>query len=104
MYDQLKRIEEYVDLEKNLFTLDKYIKKAAEELGEVATASLVEEGLKDKELTENTMMESCDLMILAVCIYIRSGGAVEDLSKNLDKKLDKWQQILKKKGILDGTV
>lgn len=66
----------------------------SEEVGELAAAMTIEDGVKNKPLNESAKMEAVDTIICALSLYFRRGGKMSDLDEFLNKKLDKWKARL----------
>ncbi len=63
-----------------------------EEVGEVALALAVEDGLKDRELKETTPEECCDLLNSTLGLIARYGWTADDILAYQSKKLQKWEK------------
>lgn len=92
MLDELfENVEEISKLPKAVTDKNKLLLFLNEEIGEVATCFLVEEGLKHKTLTESDKEEAVDVLIVALRLYIGCGGSKEHLQEYSKKKLKKWR-------------
>jgi NTP pyrophosphatase (non-canonical NTP hydrolase) len=74
---------------------DLLFRHTVEELGEYAAAKTVEEGIKKKDLKENSLIESVDLVICALSLFYANGGTEEKLHEIGQRKLNKWDERLK---------
>jgi len=74
-------------------TIYELLASASEELGEVARALLIEDGIKGnpENLKESSKSEAVDLTICALAIFYARGGKHKELIKILKAKLDKWE-------------
>lgn len=66
-----------------------------EECGEIATALLVKEGRKRRELKEDAKCECVDTVITALCIFYNLGGTHKELKETMKVKLEKWERKAK---------
>lgn len=64
-------------------------------MGEYAAAKTVEKGVKKKELKENSLVESVDLVICSLSLFFASGGTLDELQKIGQEKLNKWEERVK---------
>jgi hypothetical protein len=83
------------DLKKN-HSIDQLFANTVEELGEYAAAKTVESGGKDKELKESSLIEAADLSICSLSLFFANGGNISDLVSIGNRKLNKWDERLKK--------
>jgi NTP pyrophosphatase (non-canonical NTP hydrolase) len=82
------------DLEQN-HNSDHLFRNTIEELGEFAKALTVEQGLKNKDLTETSTQEAVDVVICALALFYSSGGTDKMLADYGMVKLAKWKARLK---------
>ena len=75
--------------------------KLTEEVGELATAILVEEGAINKTIDEDSMHEAADVMIMVLCVLMKSKGeqwdaadVVNELHDAMTTKLGKYYELL----------
>jgi len=81
------------DLEAN-HSVDLLLNNTIEELGEFAAANTVENGYKNKPLTESAKIEAVDVTICALALFFAKGGTVDELTSIGQRKLDKWEKRL----------
>lgn len=62
---------------------DLLFRHTVEELGEYAAARTVEEGIKKKDLKENSLIESVDLVICALSLFYANGGTRRNYMKSV---------------------
>lgn len=77
-------------------TFDDLLASAMSELGELADCIQVEKGRKDRELKEDSKVESIDLAICAFAVYFAKGGKIEDIPAIGLSKLAKWQLTIER--------
>lgn len=64
---------------------------AAEELGELGRAMLIEDGMKNAVLLEPSKAEAIDTAIAAISIFYVRGGTNSEMLEIFKRKLDKWE-------------
>jgi NTP pyrophosphatase (non-canonical NTP hydrolase) len=82
-------------------TIDERFMKLNEEVGEIAVAILHSRGLKHtdqskKEMRENILEEICDSIIVLYSMASWHKFTEKQITKMMNKKLDKWEGRLKK--------
>jgi len=99
LYNFLRRIHECTELDKqNGGTVDRMLRNTTEELGELAAALTVEDGLKPhKTIREDSRVEAVDLLICAMSVFFAKNGTFEDLVRIGNEKLNKWEKNIVKK-------
>lgn len=60
--------------------------RAQEEVGELSTALLVENGDKNRELDEAAIIEAIDVVIIILSIFFTKGGTQEKMKQFLEEK------------------
>jgi NTP pyrophosphatase (non-canonical NTP hydrolase) len=82
-------------------TLDQRFMKLNEEVGELAVGILQSQGLKGtdktkKQIKDNILEEICDSLNVLYSIASWHGFTEKQIIKKMHKKLDKWENQLKK--------
>ena len=96
LYNTITRISELVDLDDK--GSSEHFVGLVEEVGEIAQDLQIENGFSckgHKKPGDGVLIESLDAAICALCVYFSHGGTMEDLPFVMDKKLDKWEDLLK---------
>lgn len=97
----VKRVEEITKADMAVgHGTDVLFRNHVEETGEFANAVTVEEGVKQKDLKENSVREAIDVVITALSLFFARisvlGGSAGFLPDYGMQKLDKWEKRVKK--------
>jgi len=76
--------------------------KSMEELGELVQALLHENGYKQttkskKDIKENQLEEACDVIICMFGVLDKLGFSYKEITNMLEKKADKWNNVLEQR-------
>lgn len=88
----LGRVREITHADLRCLTIKDMLVSTMQELGELATAMQVEQGIKSKFLDEPAKSEAADLVICALAMFYGLGGENDQLLEIGHRKLDKWEK------------
>lgn len=92
MLDKIERLS--LANEKNEFEI---ALKLTEETGEVAQALLSAKNTSGSvyktETIEDVKEESIDVTLVALSLFFKVGGTIEELEETLNTKLNKWERV-----------
>lgn len=91
----LEEVVEVTQKERLVYGKEYTFKKLMEEIGEYCVASLGE-----KKVTESTLQECVDIIIMAVGLLALEGGNLDFLAEYGQKKIQKWKDKLDKENKL----
>lgn len=70
---------------------------AQEELGELATEVLIDEGLVQKVSEEGIFREGIDVIVCVLAIFAKRGYTLNPFLSTMDEKISKWEMNLEKR-------